>query len=513
MLRHARHALRSPRAAAARAYSTSNSRPPLKVAVIGSGPSGFYAASRILNQLPASSEHGARATVDMYERLPTPYGLARYGVAPDHPEVKNCQHKFDELATDPRFAFFGNVSVGEHNPAPYAGYAYPHALHLPLDALAPHYNAVVFAYGASHSNPLSGVPGSSASDAPLPGVVPALALVSWYNGHPAYADLPVDLRQVRTVDVVGQGNVALDVARILLRPVDTLAGTDMPEHVLATLADSAVTTVRAVGRRGPAQVAFTTKEFREMVNLPDVAYAGVDAGLMQQAQELTKGDRMRTRMLALMAKPANAGGSKTFELDFLLSPAAFLPGADGRVAAATWDVNELVFEGKAASARRTGAQTTRETDMVVESVGYRSEPLGGLLPFDARRGRVVNAAGRVTADDGAAVPGAYVAGWAGRGPVGVIASTMQDAYALVEGILGDYVADDGPFVRRDAAAPIPLTPEGGRPDAVERGLKDGQVVPLAGWHAIDKAEQERAKGTGKEREKFRRVEDMLSVLG
>ncbi|WOO82169.1 NADPH:adrenodoxin oxidoreductase, mitochondrial [Vanrija pseudolonga] len=512
MLRHAARSL-GRTGATPRAYSTT-SRPPLKVAVIGSGPSGFYAASRILAQLPPTSEHGQATTVDMYERLPTPYGLARYGVAPDHPEVKNCQHKFDELATDPRFAFFGNVSVGQHTPGPFASYAYPHALHVPLGDLAAHYNAVVFAYGASHSNPLASVPGSSASATPLAGVVPALALVSWYNGHPGYADLPVDLSKTHTVDVVGQGNVALDVARILLRPIDTLKDTDMPEDVLAVLAASSVRKVRAVGRRGPAQVAFTTKEFREMVNLPDVAYAGVDAGLMAQAQELTKGDRMRTRMLALMAKPANAGGRKTFELDFLLSPAAFLPGEDGRrVAAAKWDVNELAFEGKAASARRTGEQVTRETDMVVESVGYRSEPLGGLLPFDSKRGRVVNAGGRVTAADGTPVPGAYVSGWAGRGPVGVIASTMQDAYGLVEGILGDYVADDGPFVRRDAGAAIPLAPEGGRPDAVEKGLKDGRVVPLAGWHAIDKAEQERAKGTGKEREKFRRVEDMLSVLG
>lgn len=402
--------------------------------------------------------------------------------------------------------------MGQHTPGPFATYGYPHAVHLPLDDLAAHYNAIVFAYGASHSNPLASVPGSSASATPLAGVVPALALVSWYNGHPGYADLAVDLSKVHTVDVVGQGNVALDVARILLRPIDTLKDTDMPEDVLATLAASSVSKVRAVGRRGPAQVAFTTKEFREMVNLPDVAYAGVDAGLMAQAQELTKGDRMRTRMLALMAKTANPDGKKTFELDFLLSPAAF-EGEDGRVNAAKWDVNELVFEGKTASARRTGEQVTRETDMVVESVGYRSEPLGGLLPFDSKRGRVVNNGGRVTADDGAVVPGAYVSGWAGRGPVGVIASTMQDAYGLVEGILGDYVADDGPFVRRDAGAAIPLSPEGGRPDAVEKGLKDGRVVPLTGWHTIDKAEQERAKGTGKEREKFRRVEDMLSVLG
>ncbi|KAL1412562.1 NADPH-adrenodoxin reductase [Vanrija albida] len=492
-----------------RAYSTA-ARPPLKVAVIGSGPSGFYAASRILSQLPASSELGARTTVDMYERLPTPYGLARYGVAPDHPEVKNCQHKFDELATDARFAFFGNVSVGDTPPAP-GHYAYPHALHLPLSELAGHYNALVFAYGASHSNPLASVPGSSASASPLPGVVPALALVSWYNGHPAYADLAVDLSATRTVDVVGQGNVALDVARILLRPVDTLRGTDMPDDVLATLAASAVTKVRAVGRRGPAQVAFTTKEFREMVNLPGVAYAGVDERLMAQAQALTKGDRMRTRMLALMAKQANAGGGKTFELDFLLSPAAFLPSDDGRLGSVKWDVNELVFADGAAAAKRTGEALTRETDMVVESVGYRSEPLGGLLPFDGARGRVLNAGGRVGVEG--EVPGAYVAGWAGRGPVGVIASTMQDAYGLVEGILADYAAEDGPFAARPADAPIPLVPELGRPDAVERGLKDGTVVPLSGWHRIDRAEQERARGTGKEREKFRRVEDMLSVLG
>lgn len=415
-------------------------------------------------------------------------------------------------------------------------YTYPHALHIPLAELAPYYNAVLFTYGASLSNPLGSVPGSTASDKPLHGVLPALAFVSWYNGHPAYADLKVDLSKVTNVDVIGQGNVALDVARILLRPVETLANTDLPDHILDALSKSNVKNVRAVGRRGPAQVAFTTKELREMVTL-GCAYPGVNPDLMAQAKELAKGDRMRTRQLALMEKtiPASeATHGRQFELEFLQSPKAFIPSASDptRVAGVEWDINELAFKddpegGKpTASARKTGKTTTSEADLVVESVGYRSEPIGDgsspagwAVPFDLGRGRVRNEDGRVVSDDGV-VAGAYAAGWAARGPVGVIASTMQGAYGLVEHLLNDCTGQNLPSGARDAwvdrpagQSPLPLVPELGRPDAIERGLKDGQVVDMGAWLKIDAAERERGKQKGREeREKFRTVDEMLAVL-
>ncbi|GMK56584.1 hypothetical protein CspeluHIS016_0304240 [Cutaneotrichosporon spelunceum] len=498
-----------------RAYSTA-SRASLKVAVIGSGPSGFYAASRILQLLPVSSDLGSNVQVDMYERLPTPYGLVRYGVAPDHPEVKNCQHKFDELASDSRFNFFGNVSVGTEPPPPshdrLSSYTYPYALHIPLPDVAAHYNAIIFAYGASLSNPLGSVLGSTSTDTPLGNVYPALAFVGWYNGHPAFADLNPDLSSIRDVDIVGQGNVALDVARILLSPLSMLEKSDLPQNILDVLAKSEVERVRAVGRRGPAQVAFTTKELREMVKL-GVNFPGVDAGLMAQAKEMAKGERARTRMLGLMDKPVDASGDKTFELAFLRSPVAFLPDESGNVRGVEWAINELVESERGMVARATDAREMSVSQMVIESVGYRSEPIDGesaIAPFDNKRGRLNNDGGRVLDDEGH-VNGAYAAGWVARGPVGVIASTMQDAYGLVEALLEDY--GEG-WPDRPAGSPIPTKPESGVPEAIERGLKDGTVVDIPRWLQIDAAERELGKKAGREeREKFRTVEEMLEVLG
>lgn len=367
---------------------------------------------------------------------------------------------------------------------------------------------MVFTYGASLSNPL-GIPGSSGSEKPLKGVVPALALVSWYNGHPAFADLKVDLSG-ETVDVVGQGNVALDVARILLRDVDSLKNSDIPSSIVDALSESKVRHVRAVGRRGPGQVAFTTKELREMVTLPGVAYAGVDDALMASAKEKAKGDRMRTRMLGLMEKKVDAG-EKRFTLDFLQSPKAFT-GKDGKVDAVEWEENELEWdeEGTSASAKHTGRTSKRDTDLVVESVGYRSEPIGDSswsVPFDKRRGRVSNEYGRVVGPSGA-LPRVYAAGWAARGPVGVIASTMQDAYGLVETVLGD-IGDE----TSTEDGPLPVTPEPGLPDKVVQGLKEGKVIDMKAWLKIDAAERELGKKSGRaEREKFARVEDMLAVV-
>ena len=351
---------------------------------------------------------------------------------------QNCQHKFDDLAKDPRFRYFGNVLVTSQPSIPTSSsctpttsststlppggssstqpstalspYTYPQALRLPLSSLTPHYNALLLSYGASLSNPLSSVPGSSSSSSPLRNVHPALALVGWYNGHPAFADLPIDLRGISDVSIVGQGNVALDVARILLKHVDDLRGTDVPEHVLQVLAESDVRRVSAAGRRGPGQVAFTTKEFREMGQLPNVGFRGIDPALQVQAEGMVKGDRMRTRLLALMAKLAGQKGEKEFVLDFLKSPKAFIDRGDGSVGEVEWVHNELVRsgdgEGAGWNARETEERGTMRTDMVVESVGYRSEPLGPVggdvwaLPFDERRGRVVNVGGRVVGESG-----------------------------------------------------------------------------------------------------------------
>lgn len=429
---------------------------------------------------------------------------------------QNCQHKFDEMTQDPRFTFLGNVCIGDGNPdhsssSPPAGssagtvphiptYTYPSAVHLPLASLKPYYNVLILSYGASLSNPL-GIPGTD-----LGNVFPALAFVSWYNGHPAYADLPVDLSNIKSVDVVGQGNVALDVGRMLLQPVSVLEKSDIPQSVIDTLAKKAVDDVRIVGRRGPAQVAFTTKELREMTKLPGINYPGLPPDLQAAAKEATKGDRMRTRQLGLMEKPLSGPGGR-FALEFLRSPIRFNPSSSnsGVVGSVEWGENELVDGGR--KAKSTGRSETRDTDMVIESVGYKSEPISDFLPHAT--GKIVNDAGRVRTESGL-VPRVYTTGWVARGPVGVIASTMQDAYAVADNIIDDLSSSGRQ--KGEGERWLPDVAEGGRPDEVERGLKEGKVIDVERWGRVDKAERELGKKTGREeREKFRTVEEMLAA--
>ncbi|KAJ9125633.1 hypothetical protein QFC22_000595 [Naganishia vaughanmartiniae] len=558
---------------------------PLKLAIIGAGPSGFYTASRILSLLPANSEKGANVQVHMYDRLPTPYGLVRYGVAPDHPEVKNCQEKFDGLAADPRFRFFGNVSIGtttSPTTSTTRAYTYPNAIHVPLSDLVPYYTTVLFTYGSSLSNPLSRTEHSSSSASPLSNVIPALAFVSWYNGHPAYAHLTdqLDLSGINEATVIGHGNVAIDVARMLLKDPETLAQTDMPTPVVDRLRESQIRKVSAVGRRGPAQVSFTTKEFREMVNLPGVAVTPVDPTLMEDAREMVVGDRARKRLMDLMSKAgAKASDEKdrTFELGFLKSPIAFLPsepGATGnstsKVSRIKWSLNTLLSPPAAPPipphppaapatstdttpsttvvARPTGKETTTRSGLVIESVGYRSESLsspsraeqsGWALPFDERRGRIMNDGGRVVDESGIMVPGFYTAGWVASGPIGVIASTMQYAFSVASLIINDhFIQPANPASGSTASAssredtagftsPLPTTPERGIPDALvlagaspctetsTGAVRSGkQVVEMEDWQMIDRAEVQRAKeaGRNKPREKFLSVREMLQVL-
>lgn len=429
---------------------------PLKLAIIGAGPSGFYTASRILSLLPADSEKGKNVSIHMYDRLPTPYGLVRYGVAPDHPEVKvsnpvmrlwwgsyfglqNCQEKFDNLAADPRFRFFGNVSVGTTSSpvtSTTSAYTYPDAVHLPLSQLAPYYTTVLFTYGSSLSNPLPKTEHSAFSPSPLLNVLPALAFVSWYNGHPAYTHLTdqLDLASIDEATVIGHGNVAIDVSRMLLKDPEALAKTDMPTSVVQKLRENRIRKVSAVGRRGPAQVSFTTKEFREMVNLPGVKFNPIDGALMRDARRMVEGDRPRKRLMDLMSK----GGSGTsgtanrqFELGFLKSPKAFISSTESidalpRVSHIKWSLNTLLSPpapppapphppaapatttddtpSTTVVARPTGEEITTPSGLVIESVGYRSESLARdgdwSLPFDDKKGRIVNEGGRVVDDQG-----------------------------------------------------------------------------------------------------------------
>ncbi|GHJ85257.1 hypothetical protein NliqN6_1659 [Naganishia liquefaciens] len=538
---------------------------PLKLAIIGAGPSGFYTASRILSLLPADSEKGKHVSIHMYDRLPTPYGLVRYGVAPDHPEVKNCQEKFDGLAADPRFRFFGNVSVGTtSSPSSSAttAYTYPDAVHLPLSQLVPYYSTVLFTYGSSLSNPLPRTAHSAFSASPLQNVLPALAFVSWYNGHPAYTHLTdlLDLSAIDEATVIGHGNVAIDVARMLLKSPDALAHTDMPTPVVEKLRASRIRKVSAVGRRGPAQVSFTTKEFREMVNLPGVKFNSIDETLMADARRMVEGDRPRKRLMDLMSKGGKSTGdtAREFELGFLKSPQAFLAAEDAtsgtspsqKVSHIKWSINTLLAPpappphpphppaapatttdetpSTAVVARPTGEETTTRAGLVIESVGYRSESLSSgaegelALPFDEKRGRIANEGGRVVDESGIMIPGFYTAGWVASGPIGVIASTMQYAYSVASLIINDHFIQPPSSNAAALSNPLPSSPEHGLPQAlldagaqnasVPGGKAGKRVVEMRDWERIDRVEVERGREVRKPREKILSVKEMLEVL-
>ncbi|GAA6013560.1 hypothetical protein JCM11491_002707 [Sporobolomyces phaffii] len=534
---------------------------PYRIGVVGGGPAGFYAASRLLGIAGAD-----RVEVDLFELLPTPFGLARFGVAPDHPEVKNCQHKFEETARDPRFRYFGNVQVCGTPPSssssttttssPSSSTVVPNlspstlAVQVPLDDLRAHYDAVLLTYGASLDRPL-GVPGEYS----LANVVSARNFVNWYNGHPHQHDpsgtAPVDLSQVRHVTIVGQGNVALDVARVLLRPVDALREFDVPDSVLAALGRSAVERVEVVGRRGVAQLAATTKELRELLALERVAFdPPVDANLLGDAElavaQMAQADaRPKKRALGLLAKGSAAtpaAADKSWSLEFLKSPKALLGASAAaasssssssssslesapvsfdslarppeRVGSIVYDVNELVpgppgsgSRPADVAARATGRTVRVETDAVFKSVGYRSIGLPG-LPFDERKGVVRNVDGRVTDDEGNTVRGLYTSGWLARGPNGVIATTMFNAFATADLIASDLASSSS----SSSAGPPRRRRREDVDTMLERARGSKQVVTWAAWERIDQLERERGRARGKVREKMTTVEEMLRVV-
>ncbi|KAL7417703.1 hypothetical protein BDY24DRAFT_405726 [Mrakia frigida] len=555
-----------PRFSAFASSSTSSSRP-LKLAIIGGGPSGFYAASRLLAQLPIDSSQGKDVEVHVYERLPTPHGLVRYGVAPDHPEVKNVQHKFDLLANDPRFQFFGNVSIGTSPASPppstsssHPPYTYPHSLHIPLSTILPHYTHLLLSHGSSSSASLPNLQNSATSPTPLQNVHPALAFVSWYNGHPAHSHLSPALDKTKHVTIIGQGNVALDCARILLKGADGLKGTDVPESVLEVLRSSKVETVEVVGRRGPGQVAFTTKEFREMMALEGVAFelGGGEELRAEAEKEVARiggtEERMRKRILGLMAKGSTSKGEKkkTFKLSFLRTPLSYnAPSSSAStppppISSITYGLNKLLAPPLPASrapphqpdqtppptlAMLTDEEVEVATDMVIESVGYRSEGIEGageMVPFDERRGRVRNLGGRVVNAEGQPIPNTYTSGWASRGPVGVIASTMYDSYSTIDLLLSDFhtlagVLEHTPHSSSSSSSSkhvgLSPTPAPGPPPEIEAakgarkdGSREGRVIGYEEWKRIEEKERVTGEEKGKTAEKFVDVERMLEVL-
>ncbi|KAL3418356.1 NADPH:adrenodoxin oxidoreductase, mitochondrial [Phlyctema vagabunda] len=470
------------------------------MAVIGSGPAGFYTAYKVMSKIENS-------VVDMYEHLPVPYGLVRFGVAPDHPEVKNCQDKFEEVAESPNFNFVGNVAIGEHSRS------------LPLKSLLPHYDAILFAYGASRDRALG-----IAGEEDLEGIYSARAFVGWYNGLPEYADLEPDLTQGEEAIVIGQGNVALDVARILLQDPDILQTSDITSSAIETLRKSKIKRVRVVGRRGPLQAAFTIKEVRELVKLPHVAFHPVDSSLIPES--LAKLPRAPKRIMEVIRKGSAASVSsaeKSWSLDFCLSPAKFKDhkGTPGKLRSMSFEKTTLKPEpfDIAARAKGTGEFVDLPASVVFRSIGYKSEALPGFsdlgIPFNDRLGLIPNdELGRVVGGNeewsetatATHLPGMYCAGWVKRGPTGVIASTMQDAFSTADAIAEDWHSQL-PFLHEEGGSGLGW--DGVKDEAERRGCRR---VSWADWKRIDAEERNRGQAVGKEREKFTSIEDMLAVL-
>jgi ferredoxin/flavodoxin---NADP+ reductase len=457
---------------------------PIRVAVVGSGPAGFYAAGHLLKDSTGGVE------VDMLERLPTPWGLVRSGVAPDHPKIKSVSRVYEKTAEHPRFRFFGNVCVGEH---------------VSRDELLKHYHAVVYAIGSAIDRPL-GIPGEG-----LAGSHAATDFVGWYNGHPDHVDLEVDLLSADRAVVIGNGNVALDVARMLVLSNTELGCTDTADHALEVLAQSHVREVVIVGRRGPAQAAFTNPELRELGELSDADVVVEQAELEQAlavadpSLERNATARHNVEILRDYAMREPAGKPRRVVLRFLLSPVELLGDGDGRLRAVRLVRNELTADDAGVlRATPTAEHETIEAGLLFRAIGYRGLPMPG-LPFDERRGVIPNDGGRVTdPDTGTPLPGEYVVGWIKRGPTGVIGTNKKDAQQTVDAILADLAAANGRFPNE------PTSPDAGE---IERVLRARQpdLVPYEGWLEIDRHERARGKRSGRPRVKLTRIEEMLRI--
>lgn len=453
---------------------------PLRVAVIGAGPAGFYAVEALIKRTEIHVD------VDLLERLPAPYGLLRYGVAPDHPKIKSVSAAYDRIAADPRVRFLGNVALA-HADSPEAGVA--------LADLLAHYDQIVVATGCETDRRL-GIPGED-----LAGSHSATSFVAWYNGHPYYADLSVDLQTERAV-VVGIGDVAMDLARILLRNPDELATTDITSDSLALLRGSRVREVVILARRGPGQAAFAAKELEDIAELDGVDVE-VDAELVRDAlghvDPHCGTERHKLEVLTRLAENKNRTQARRLVLRFLASPME-LVGEQGRVSAVRVEDNELVVkEDGTASAHGTGETELLSAGLVLRSVGYRGVALEG-LPFDQSRGIVPNVEGRVQRGSDT-LAGVYVAGWIKRGASGVVGTNKGDAAATVVRMIEDL----GTLPAKEAAA-VSRT-------AIDQLLRERgvEVVCWEGWKRIDQCERERGSSVGKPREKLIRTAEMLAA--
>jgi len=454
---------------------------PLRVAVFGAGPAGFYAVEELLKQ------DGRTIAVDLFDRLPTPYGLVRGGVAPDHQKIKAVIRQYEKTAARPGFRFFGNVTFG---------------MDFSLEEVLAHYHQVLFTTGAE-SDRRMGIPGED-----LPGSYPATIFVGWYNGHPDYRDLQFDLSNAERVAVVGNGNVAMDVTRVLARSVDELAKTDIADYALEVLRHSTVKEIYLLGRRGPAQAAFTNPEIRELAELQ-----GADLVVRPEELELDEVNREFLTLHAseqthqrnvdiLVAQIAKGEGTQPRKIRarFFVSPVEVL-GKDG-VEGLRLEKNRLIKDQNGVfKAQGAGVYEEIPCQFVFRSIGYKGHRLPG-VPFDERNGIIPNRDGRVIDPaTNAPLPRLYVAGWIKRGPSGVIGTNKPDAAATVQAMLEDadhYPASDG--LATDFNAVIALLTQ-----------KQVRVVTFDGWKRIDQVEIAAGKKRSKPREKLTTIAELLAA--
>lgn len=455
---------------------------PLRVAVVGSGPAGFFVAQRLM------AKSDLVVTVDLYERLLTPFGLVRFGVAPDHEEIKRVSRQFDKVAGNPAFRFFGNVDVGSH---------------VTLDELSRYYHMICFTTGAQTDRRM-GIPGEDLARSHT-----ATEFVAWFNGHPEYRNHDFDL-SVERVAVVGVGNVAVDVARILSRTVEELSTTDIADHALKALERSRIKEVYMLGRRGPAQAAFTNPEVKELGELAgaDVQVREDEIALdpLSHAKVEESDDRKLKRKLEILrefAARSPAGKQRTLKIRFLVSPVELVGDQSGQVVGVRIVRNQLVADGRGGlRAEATNQSELLPVGLVFRSVGYHGVPLAG-LPFDQKRGVVPNEHGRVL-DPSSDTPllGVYVSGWIKRGPTGVIGTNKKDAADTVETML------------KDLALGTVLSPAHPQPATVESFLRQRQpeAVTYADWQRINELEMARGEPQGRPRVKFTSTEEILTAL-
>ena len=448
---------------------------PYHVAIVGSGPSGFFAAASLLKAADASED--IDVAVDMLEMLPTPWGLVRSGVAPDHPKIKSISKQFEKTAEDPRFRFFGNVVVGEHVEA---------------GELTERYDAVIYAVGAQSDRPLN-IPGED-----LPGSIAAVDFVGWYNAHPQFEHATPDLSGARAV-VVGNGNVALDVARILVTDPDVLALTDIANHALESLRPRGVDEVVVIGRRGPLQTAFTTLELRELADLEGVDVildpAQLEGITDEDAAAVGKVCKQNIKVLRDHAAHAPRPGHRRIVFRFLTSPIQIK--GDGKVESIVLGRNELVTdESGRVAAKDTGERAELRVQLVVRSVGYRGLPTPG-LPFDDKSATIPNTDGRV---DGRR--NEYVVGWIKRGPTGVIGTNKKDSQDTVDTLLDDLAGSK-------QLADFPEDHSDGLADWL--ASRQPKLITSAHWQVIDDHERAAGEPHGRPRVKLPSLAELLRI--